>query len=677
MKNIPIFLILTINLVFAQNSTDSIIKLSEVNATFLATIKSPINHQNIPIADIKSKSVGQEPSILLSNTPSITYSVDGGHSQGYSYFRMRGLDQTRINITIDGVPLNDPMDQAFYFSNFANLLGSVEMIQIQRGVGISKNGNASYAGSIELFSKKLSDPQSFNFDIGYGSYNSFKTSAFFNSGIKNGKGLNLRVSKIYSDGYKNHSLNNSHSLNLSGGVFLDKSIWKLSVLAGNQKNGLAWMSVPENDINCCKTTNANSEFEEDDFTQVQTKINNTFLINKNNSIKSTIYYTFAEGWWNFDLDNYYGVDSNGTNITKNEINSGMLGFFSNYEYLAKSLKFNFGIHGNTYKNNYIESDANLNSIFYDVNRFKEELSTYTKVEFNLGENFLFSSDIQFRKTSFDYEGDVMKFREISWSFINPKIGLSYISQNNDVIYVSFASTGREPAKYDMFQGNDILSYVPGALDGDTYEYIGPEYGNQLISKNPEFVNDFEFGIRKRFENFNMNLNFFYMDFKNERILNGQTGPSGLALRSRVDNSLRTGLEFFGELSIFKNLKLTNNSSYNYSSVIQNDIEFIPILTPEIIINQEISYSIKNATLSLSARYQSKSYMNFENSESLGDYFLLNARIDYKYGNYYTSLFLNNVTDIHYFNNGEVNSEGQRSYWVQPPRNFFVSLGFNF
>jgi len=137
------------------------------------------------------------------------------------------------------------------------------------------------------------------------------------------------------------------------------------------------------------------------------------------------------------------------------------------------------------------------------------------------------------------------------------------------------------------------------------------------------------------------------------------------------------VEFFGELSILRNLKLTNNSSYNYSSVIQNDTEFTPILTPEIIINQEISYSIKNATLNLSARYQSDSYMNFENSESLADYFLLNARIDYKYGNYFTSLYLNNVTDIHYFNNGEVNSEGQRSYWVQPPRNFFISVGCNF
>ena len=101
-----------------------------------------------------------------------------------------------------------------------------------------------------------------------------------------------------------------------------------------------------------------------------------------------------------------------------------------------------------------------------------------------------------------------------------------------------------------------------------------------------------------------------------------------------------------------------------------------VIIPFFLQAQEISYSIDNVTLNLSTRYQSESYMNFENSESLDDYFLLNARIDYKNGKYTASLFLNNITDIHYFNNGEINSEGQRSYWVQPPRNFFVSIEYN-
>ena len=121
MRNIITFLLLPIHIILAQHSLDTIIPLNEVNATFKATESSPVNYQNISKQEIKQKSIGQEPAMLISNTPSITYSVDGGHSQGYSYFRLRGLDQTRVNITIDGIPLNDPMDQAFYFSNFADI----------------------------------------------------------------------------------------------------------------------------------------------------------------------------------------------------------------------------------------------------------------------------------------------------------------------------------------------------------------------------------------------------------------------------------------------------------------------------------------------------------------------------------------------------------------------------
>jgi len=679
MRNIITFLLLPIHIILAQNSLDTIIQLNEVNATFKATGSSPVNYQNISKQEIKQKSIGQEPAMLISNTPSITYSVDGGHTQGYSYFRLRGLDQTRVNITIDGIPLNDPMDQAFYFSNFADILNSVDDIQIQRGAGVTKNGNASYAGSIELFSEKLSSPENYHFGLGYGSFNTLRTFASFNSGIKKNKALNVRISKIYSDGYKDHSSNNSQSIHINAGLFLDKSIWKFSVLGGNQENELSWMAVPESDINCLRTTNANSPHEKDDFSQLITKIQNTFLINSNTIINSTLYYNLANGWWNFDLDNYYG--DTGYGITKNEINSHLLGFFSNYEYLNNSMKLNFGMHGNAYQNNFLEIDAISNSIFNDVDRFKKEISAFSKIEYRV-RNLLFSADIQYRQTSFDYDSEIMDFKEISWNFLNPKFGISYETFNNGLLYVSLARIGREPAKYDMFQGNDILYYI--APMDTNFNYIIPQYGNDLIDTRAEFVNNIELGIRKSFTNGTINLNYFYMDFKNERVLNGQTGPSGLALRSRVDNSIRTGLEFFSEYYFNKNLKITNNSSYNYSKVLQDEIEFIPILTPKLIINQEFSYSLKNFTINLSARYQSQSYINFENSESLNDYFIINGRIDYKFKNYFASFFVNNITDNYYFNNGSINSDswdyipdGTRTLYVQAPRNLYVSIGCNF
>ena len=672
MKHLLFFLFLSINILFAQNLSDTIIKLNEVNATFEATRFSPINYQNLSSIQLNEKSTGQEPAIILSNTPSITYSTDGGHSQGYSYLRLRGLDQTRVNITLNGVPLNDPADQAFYFSNFADILNSVDKIHIQRGVGITKNGTANYAGSIELFSKKLSDVQKLEYGIGYGSFNTFRIHSSFNSGINNKKALYLRVSNIASDGFKQHAANNSKSLFLSGGIFLDKSIWKLNILAGNQRNELSWMAVPEIDINCDRTINANSQFEKDDFYQLITQFQNTYLINSYNTIKSSFYYTIADGWWKFDIDNYYGLISDGSNLSKNEINSHLFGFFSNYEMRKNNMKFIIGIHGNTYKNEFTESDANSEQIFHNVMRYKDEISTFSKMELTFNK-LLLSTDVQFRNTNFDYQGDIMKFNKIVWNFLNPKIGLSYQLSNRGVLYGSIAKTGREPAKYDMFQGNDILSYL--AMDWNTYEYIGPEYGNELISKKAEFVKNIEIGFRTPFDSGELNINYFYMDFKNERILNGAFGPSGLALRTSVDNSIRTGLEFHCEFHLVKNLKLTNNSSYNYSLIQQDNVEFTPILTPKFIVNQEISYLMKNMTFNLSTRYQSKSYMNFENSASLNHYFIINGRIDYKIKNYSASLFINNITDNFYYNNGLVDSDGTRKYFVQAARNMFISIKY--
>ena len=163
---------------------DSINPLDEVIITYQADKLTPITFQNINAQLITAKSTGQEPSFLLSETPSVTNYSDAGNSQGYSYFRLRGIDQTRINMTLDGVPLNEPEDQGAYFSNYPDMLNSVSKIQIQRGVGTTKNGVASYGGSIQLFSPNLRDSTNTTFGLSYGSFNSLRAFAAFNSGIK-------------------------------------------------------------------------------------------------------------------------------------------------------------------------------------------------------------------------------------------------------------------------------------------------------------------------------------------------------------------------------------------------------------------------------------------------------------------------------------------------------------
>lgn len=161
--------------------------LQEVTIIYQADKRTPVTFQNIYAKDINIKSTGQELSFLLSETPSITNYSDAGSSQGYSYFRLRGIDQTRINMTLDGLRLNEPEDQGAYFSNYPDILNSVSKIQIQRGVWTSKNGVASYGGSVQLFSPNLADTTKKTFGLGYGSFNSLRVFGEYNSGIKTKK----------------------------------------------------------------------------------------------------------------------------------------------------------------------------------------------------------------------------------------------------------------------------------------------------------------------------------------------------------------------------------------------------------------------------------------------------------------------------------------------------------
>ena len=659
--------IFSLSLAQEKPKLDSISQLQEVEIIYKAHKLSPITYQNISRPEIEELSIGQEPALFFSNTPSIISHSDAGHTQGYSYFTLRGIDQTRINITLDGVPLNDPADQAFYFSNYADILNSIDKIQIQRGVGTSKNGTASYAGSIELSTPNLYNNEKIELGLGYGSFNTLRTYGIYNSGIKNKNGLYVRISKIYSDGFKQHASNNSQSLFLSGGRFGDLATWKVNLLAGNQKNGLAWMPVSEDEINCDRTTNANSEFEKDDFSQMLVQVQNTLTPNMNNTIKSSIYYSLADGWWDFDFPNYLGEESNTEDISRNALTSNLIGFYSNYKFQNEKFNLTSGLHLNTYSNAFTESHMSSGQVWNKNTKYKQEISVFQKAEYKI-KNLLISGDIQYRTSLFNYEGDV-NFNEMNWSFINPKFGLSYINSENVLIYFNMGKTGREPTRYDMFQGNDVLEYIC-TIDSITGEYILPN-----LDTKPEYVTDYELGIRTSFNRINLNVNGYYLDFKNERVLNGMFGPSGLALTSNVEKSIRTGIELYASYQINKHIKLVNNSSFNYSLIEQQNIEFTPILTPPFIVNQEIIFSKNNLSASMSSRYQSRSYINFENTKSINEYLLLNGRISYQVKNYTLTLFINNITDNYYFNNGLIDWNGNRKYFVQAPRNIFISIKY--
>jgi iron complex outermembrane receptor protein len=216
----------------------------------------------------------------------------------------------------------------------------------------------------------------------------------------------------------------------------------------------------------------------------------------------------------------------------------------------------------------------------------------------------------------------------------------------------------------MFGGNDNL--------------LADSSGHAIIAVNaPEYVVDQELGFRHQWDKINLNLNFYYMGFKNEIVLNGQLGPNGLALTNEVDRSYRTGAELSINYKVNDNIRLINNSSYNYSRIKEQTQSFTPILTPPVIINQEVTYNRKASLIGLSARYQGRSFINFANTAQVSQYVTLNARLQYDIKGFQFGIFANNITNTKYFNNGYVDVDGTKKFFVQSPANFYTSVKYTF
>lgn len=657
-----LFLAITIlcQYVYAQDTLkpDTIKQLKEVKITSQLNKLTPITFQNLPGKELRIKSTGQEPSFLLAETPSITLHSEAGNSQGYSYFRIRGIDQSRIIITLDGIPLHEAEDNGTFFTGYPDIFNAVSKVEIQRGVGTSNNGLSSFGGNVNMFSKNLSDSSNASLGITYGSFNSIRVFGEFNSGIRNRKALYVRATGIHSDGYKYKSLHNSQSVVMSSGLFYDESVWKLNILIGHHTNQLAWLGVPDSLISIDRRINANKN-ENDDFLHSYFQLHNNWFPNKHTSLKTSLYYNFSKGNYDFNQNNFLGRPT--TNELYNyALQHNMIGFLSNYTFSKNNFNLTAGIHGSIFNRRHFGSERTVGKLYQNIG-FKNEINYFTKAEYKIKRLALFA-DIQFRNVIFDYKGNV-PFTKRNWHFINPKAGIS-INNKNSIFYYSIGRTEREPTRSDLFEGNDNLQ--------------ADSLGNAIVAnKVPEQVISQELGFRYFSENININANFYYMSFKNELVLDGKFGTNAQALTNKVDKSFRKGFELSVSYKVNTLFNLVNNSSFNYSRIKVSNETYSPILTPAIIINQELIYQNKKISGALSARYQGKSFIDFKNTATISSFFLLNARLQYEIRKLQLGLFINNITSTKYFSNGYVDYNGVNKYFVQSPATVSLSLQYNF
>jgi iron complex outermembrane receptor protein len=526
---------------------------------------------------IERVQTGQDAPLLLQGVTGVTTSSDAGGYSGYSYLRLRGIDQTRLTISLDGVPLNDPEDQVLYFSNVPDFLNSIQSVRVQRGVGTSGFGTASFGGSLSFESVPIaSTPRFAEAQLTGGSYGTGRTSLEGATGLTGGFAAYGRVSAQTTDGYRAHSGNDALSGFLSAGWFGSRDAVKLTGFAGRSKTQLAYYAASEAELAIDRRTNPMSPDERDDFHQEMVSLQYTRALGTAAMVTATGYRNSAAG--NYDV-------AVGDELWNFNLAHAWYGLLAAVNWAGEDLAFSAGAHVSTYeRDHYLFIRPDLATRVYDNTGAKQEQSGFVKATWTRGA-FDLRGDLEVRRAAFQYHptpGSAVGAPAIDWVFVNPKVGLTWRAGPAVVAHLSVGRTSREPTRSDMFAGADDLD-----------EALAPVV-LPLDRVRPEKVTDLEAGLRWSGRAGELGVNGFVMQFHDEIAPIGAITITGTPLRKNVNRSRRAGIEFEGTWRPTGSVTLTGNAmlmrarieEYTDDASGATYLDVPPLLSPSMIANLE-------------------------------------------------------------------------------------------
>ena len=532
----------------------------------------PVVKETIYIEDYSERNMGSDIPSLLNLTPSTLFTSDAGNGIGYSSLRLRGSDQTRISVTINGVPLNDAESKGVWFVDIPNIFSSSNYIQIQRGVGVSTIGSGSFGGQINISTFQNDENAYGNIDFSSGSFNTQKSSIGFGTGkLKNYFSFNGRISDIQSDGYIDRSNSDLKSYYLSTKFNNQRTMIELISFGGHEKTGQAWYGVPASYINNkhLRTFNPYTyENQIDNYKQMHYQAHFHRIFSESFKASSTFYYTKGKGYYeNFDSDASllnYGFDYDTTTnvINRKWLNNDLFGFIFKTDLIKPSYSNQTGLSISKYDGLHygkiisIEGFSNFingNNEYYHGKGEKIDGNIYSQTKFNLGKLFLFS-DLQYRYINYKISGTddnlIIPQSEYKFYFFNPKIGLLYKSSDNQNVFASFSIANNEPNR------NDFIDAI-----------------NSYRKPKHETLFDTEIQYSLMNENIHISTTLYHMLYKNQLVLTGEINDVGAALRTNVEDSYRVGIEFSTAVKISNDLNF--NFNFNVSeNKINSFTEFI-------------------------------------------------------------------------------------------------------
>ena len=653
----------------------------EVIVTALrANEKTPVAYTNLDKKEIDKRNNGQDIPYLLDLTPSVVITSNAGAGVGYTSMRVRGTDMTRINVTLDGIPLNDPESHGVWWVDLPDFASSVNNIQIQRGVGTSVNGAAAFGANINFISNNINKNTYADLNQTYGSFNTYKSTVKAGTGLLNKHfAFDFRLSKIHSDGYVDRARSDLQSYYLSGTYVNKKNFFKVKLFSGHENTYQAWYGIPKDSLTDGRTYNPYTyDNEVDDYTQKHLQLFFTHEFNNHLNLNVALHKTDGYGYYeqykenkkfsDYGLQNIIiGTDTiSSTDLIRRKwLDNTFVGTVYSLKYRNKNSEITFGGSANYYDGDHFgriiwakyASNSNIRYEWYRNKGIKKELNNYLKISHKVKSIFNLWADIQVRNINYEIEGTHDDLRDISqthtYTFFNPKAGFTFEINDKQNTYFSFAIANREPSR-------------------DNFKDAAPN--EQIL---PERLYNYEAGYNLKYQNAAFNLNLYYMNYYNQLILTGEINDVGAYIMSNVPKSYRTGVELSGGIKITNFLKWRGNATFSRNKIknltvyIDNwdtggqeretypetDISF----SPSIIAASEFTFSIiKGLEAGITSKDVGRQYIDHTANleRSLAPYFVNNFRISY-------TLHTKLIKEIgfNFFVNNFLNEQYESNAWV--------------
>jgi len=667
----------------------------------------PVTFSNLSKKEIAKRNLGQDIPILLNYMPSVVSSSDAGAGVGYTYMSVRGSNGERINVTVNGIPYNDPESHGTFWVNLGDFASSTENLQLQRGVGTSTNGSGAFGASLNILTDAVSEEAFGEISNSFGSFNTRKHTVKFSTGkINDHIEIAGRLSNISSDGYVDRAFANLKSYYLQGSYTDENTLIKAVTFGGKEQTYQAWAGLTADQLAEDRRQNPYTyDNETDNYEQNHYQLHWNEKLNDNWSTNLALNYTKGAGYFEQSKEGEDAADFNnliadGSDvIVRRWLDNDFYVVNFNTNYKTDKLNFISGVSYSDYTADHygeviwgsdLAADVNIRDRYYFSDAKKTDLSVFAKATFDITDKLIGYVDVQGRFVGYQTKGITSDIAAIdvdaNFSFFNPKFGFTYKINPNNSLYTSFAVANREPNRNDFEAG----------------------------VTTPETLNDYELGWRFRSDNVKLTVNSYFMDYKNQLVLTGALNDVGAPIRATSGSSYRLGLEMDVDIRISDKLSIRPNATFssnkNRDFFITKDGNTTPqslgntdlSFSPDVIVGNIFTYTpLKNVQLSLLSKYVSEQFMsNFSSEVSTNDvlesYFTSDLNVVYtlKTNKIFKSVvftaLVTNIFDTEYVDRGyyytfdddysnpeTVTTVDGAGYYPQATRNFLIGATFRF